>query len=744
MTAEFDALSPAFCADFEKILDKRFRLSPNEVFYSCMDVLKAHSVCKYEDSLAPTLFLCHWVNRGTLMLNPKRMHGNGKKIHLGGADLSQLVNSYCIELALSGEHRKLNLQKNADLVKRAKGLIAVINLTERYLSLGCGHTVGFSKAAMSGTKTSEKDIADRDGNIDLALLCRNAVFKIMLTKGWGWWVIPAIVDIKYPAFARIAQKALNVANQIAQEIGDLEVGMTIPEYLADKAISTDDEWKDIVTNLVRDSGANCLGWTDSIIKFVQSYSGGPGAPLMKFIHNVAQQYQCTHSLGPVLWNAISNCVFYDRVDEHNLLRVAMMLLALSADKEQGSPFPTILRPSDITKVASKASAPNAKLYEKTLKDALAIAEICRSNMAGVPVGTCAETDGNEISAFVGELGQLFVRVGGLATNKGAQGLEGVQRPLPEIKAMFLAQMSEAVGKPIKFPSWGDVATVAEKKVPAASAAIACASTSLEDHNDPKFILRRNGIVKGVMMVERDVGSPASIDRAFIVVAIKGDKLSLKQASPFLENPIETTISVDDALTKWTLFKCEIPKKVHVGHLTPSLLTKIEPMRIKLWQALMAAQVRNLITQSLQFWRKPDSVRAGKDFKKGELVLFPIAPYSHIGIVGSAATISLGKQEIAGLADVEFFLQPLSKPSPDKEGNYSEKAIWQAYWWIGVSHRQQDANMELCNEDSKGFSFPCYKNNVAVMSGQPLTTYVAPPVRTSIVPKAKGAKAQRKS
>ncbi len=218
MTAEFDALSPAFCADFEKILDKRFRLSPNEVFHNCMDVLKAHSVCKYEDSLAPTLFLCHWVNRGTLMLNPKRMHGNGKKIHLGGADLSQLVNSYCIELALSGEHRKLNLQKNADLVKRAKGLIASINSTERYLSLGCGHTVGFCKAAVTGTVTCESDIAGRDGKIDRPLLERNAVFKKMLTDGWGWWVIPAPVDSKYPAFARIAQKALNVANQIAKRL----------------------------------------------------------------------------------------------------------------------------------------------------------------------------------------------------------------------------------------------------------------------------------------------------------------------------------------------------------------------------------------------------------------------------------------------------------------------------------------------------------------------------------------------
>jgi hypothetical protein len=372
-------------------------------------------------------------------------------------------------------------------------------------------------------------------------------------------------------------------------------------------------------------------------------------------------------------------------------------------------------------------------------------------MQGASV-TSAPTDSasgrNEISAFVLELGQLFVRVGGLATKRGVQGPEGVQRSLPEIKALFLDQMTEAVGKPVKFPSWGDLTTVEAMPAPSASSANAsharATCTSLEDQNDPKYILQRNGIAQDVMMVEKDVGSAPHIDRAFIVVAINGDKLSLKQASPFLDTPLERVISVDDALNKWNTFKCDIPKQVHVGQLTPKELTKIEPMRIKLWQALMAAQERNPITKSLQFWRKPDAVRAGKDFKKGELTLFPIAPYSNIGLVGSASATSLGKHTIVDVDDVEFFLHSLAKPSPDKEGNYEEKAIWQAYWWIGVVHQQQEANMELCAEDSKGFSFPCYTNCVPVKSGEALTKYVALTTRTSLVPKPKGAKAQRKS
>ena len=277
---ECSALTPQFCSAFEESLHKRFKLSPNETLQACIETLKTHNLCKFETPLSPTLFLCHRLNRGSLMLNYQRVHLNAKTIHFGGADANQLGNSYCIELSLSGDHRRMNLLKNRDLVKRSGGLIADINDSEKYLSLGCGHTVAFCKAAVAGTKTCEPEIAGRDGTIDRALLERNPVFKKMITTGWGWWVIPAEVDIKYPEFARICQKALNIANQVGQEIGDLEVGMTIVEYIEDTDLYADADWKQRIVALVKDSGASCAGWTPAIITFVEEFSGGKDGPLM--------------------------------------------------------------------------------------------------------------------------------------------------------------------------------------------------------------------------------------------------------------------------------------------------------------------------------------------------------------------------------------------------------------------------------------------------------------------------------
>ncbi len=59
----------------------------------------------------------------------------------------------------------------------------------------------------------------------------------------------------------------------------------------------------------------------------------------------------------------------------------MALLALSAEKEQASPFPTIFDKYAVTKVAGKAGAAEAKELENMLKDAVDIAEICRNNDA---------------------------------------------------------------------------------------------------------------------------------------------------------------------------------------------------------------------------------------------------------------------------------------------------------------------------------------------------------------------------
>ena len=57
-------------------------------------------------------------------------------------------------------------------------------------------------------------IADECGILNIHLLEKNGQYKKMLREGWEWCIVPAAVDIMFPAFAKIAQQALNISNHI--------------------------------------------------------------------------------------------------------------------------------------------------------------------------------------------------------------------------------------------------------------------------------------------------------------------------------------------------------------------------------------------------------------------------------------------------------------------------------------------------------------------------------------------------
>ena len=104
---------------------------------------------------------------------PHNAHRNGLRIHTVGADLKQLTNALCMELATTGSRRQEHIDKNEALIKRAGGLLPPINGSERYITLGCGHTVTICKQAQIEGRTSEKALQRADDEcIDLQMLCK--------------------------------------------------------------------------------------------------------------------------------------------------------------------------------------------------------------------------------------------------------------------------------------------------------------------------------------------------------------------------------------------------------------------------------------------------------------------------------------------------------------------------------------------------------------------------------------------
>jgi hypothetical protein len=204
------------------------------------------------------------------------------------------------------------------------------------------------------------------------------------------------------------------------------------------------------------------------------------------------------------------------------------------------------------------------------------------------------------------------------------------------------------------------------------------------------------------------------------------------------------MSLSEFFEMWALSIMDIPVKLDVTQHTSGQLTVVEMLKVKIWPAVIASEYKNQIARSLQFWRKPDVIRTTRDIKKGELCLSPIVPLSNITTKGHANYMSLGKHTVLDDNEMEFFLVPLAKPQPDESGAYDPDNTWQAFWWIVPTSDKQLVNMELTHEEMKGIEVPVMCNTVSLKSNTVLMKYVPAVQRVSIVPKAKGAKAPRKS
>ena len=86
-----------------------------------------------------TDILPHPKNRGGAMLNGYNAHENGADIFHVGCNLKELHSSMCFELSPHQAERNFQIEKNEELVKASKGLLAELNGGES----GSGHLAAF-------------------------------------------------------------------------------------------------------------------------------------------------------------------------------------------------------------------------------------------------------------------------------------------------------------------------------------------------------------------------------------------------------------------------------------------------------------------------------------------------------------------------------------------------------------------------------------------------------------------------
>ena len=276
--------------------------------------------------------------------------------------------------------------------------MAEINGGERYITLGCGHTMAFCKHANASGKTCEKILMCQDSDqIDVQKLFANVNYKTMIVEGWSWEIVPAIIDELWHAFARIAQRALNTQNHVSTEVGELETCMTIAASADDPGMRDLPDWKALAIENVVSLCVPCAHYSNTLLEFIVTHGGGTGAPLIVFMDAVAKQFSCNVSLGQGFWEALTHTQFASKTRKFPLLRVALGLANMTGDKLEDG-IARLLKKEMVAGFTNKAKIGEAIKADDALQSAMDIAKA----LGGVDV-------------VLKPLGQMFVRIGLLWT-----------------------------------------------------------------------------------------------------------------------------------------------------------------------------------------------------------------------------------------------------------------------------------------------------------------------------------------
>ena len=661
----------------------------------------------------PKLMFVHQKNRASLGLSWHNVHRNGAKIYSVGADLKQLTNAYAFEMQPDGELRAAQIEKNSSLIRRSGGLLAEPSGFERMVTVGCGHTVAFCRAAKALCRTPQAEIADENGQIDCSKLCKDAQLGRMINVGWPWTIIPAKIDELYPEFADIAQKALNASNHVATMVGEIEVSKTVADIMMDGKES----WEQDAIAVVQSMGAPSAPYAKTLMEYVKTYGGGAGAPLIVLVDSVAKTFQCNATLGESYWKAVVQLSFYDKYKKHPLIRVGLILANLTSPKSEDG-IAKLLVKGDVSKVANKQNAPEAASVETTLEEGLHIMQtLVKANQL--------------LDQTVGPIGRLLVRAVLKLVKKEKEGREAVEYSYEEIKNKYLQELSAESGKPVGFGKWDAEVKAAQAAEPAtgteaARPAAKPIASALHELSDPVIIASQHGFKVGDIVSERMVEGGLGPESLFTIKHIS-DITELVTTCAYNHDPMTVKIQTIGGLTEgWAKRNADPPYLLTVGESRVASSIKVDRMKAALYVAV--AESGEHATTGLEFYRRPDRVYTIERFNKGALVLGPMTGLANITTKNTGNTWLLGTFD-----NIEYYAIPPPKAPNDKDGHKDSLEKWKAdyhlaaFWWIvcDITDDEDEANMEVVSKRFGGKTINVLQNSEGLAANTRLRIYKEP-------------------
>ena len=239
----------------------------------------------WKQQLLASQVLVHPSNRCGQLINCFDAHNKGHMVLSIGCKLEKLNESMCFEVARDATKKQAQIQANTALATAAKGKVASVSGTERYLSVSSSHITQFVRAVAAGTCTTEHEALAKINNglltIDsLLAIFQDSGFETMVKSGWPWTVISAEVEEHFPWMPAFLQGSLNTSQQVMSTPTEMEQAMSLAFWF-EQTNSVDQAIK-----YTKESMPLCAHYVPCIAQWVVKYGGGSGFPLVKLLQNI--------------------------------------------------------------------------------------------------------------------------------------------------------------------------------------------------------------------------------------------------------------------------------------------------------------------------------------------------------------------------------------------------------------------------------------------------------------------------
>ncbi len=681
------------------------------------EILVQHNLASVKDDVHTDTICVHNSNRGTLGLNPHDVHKNLLGIDTIGVDPLHLNGCSVFELSQGEPKRSQQIAFNMKLIEASQGLLANLTGKEDSASVGSSHFVAGCRAVNHKCRTPHPEIAHEGFLLPDRFRKKDKRMAKVLDKGMsGVRHYKSVCETVWPDLPGLVQRALNSSHNVTSLSTEPQVMCNIAELDQTRSSATSFEQ---MLEAMRMSNPPCAGYMNTIGKLAVEIGGGPGVPLVKFLHRFGASFGVNKSLGEEFLKALADLSVPGGMDSIAYVKIGFMATNLSCDVSRVKDgFARLLVPSDVEKLKSTLGKKKLISLNPEMREAW---EVCAMLLQQ------GNLDEQQFDMLVGK---CFVRHILILCSKDGQGKETKAYESHEnVRLALIRSIVRETSEDVNLGAWdvhkdamtNDVANDAEgsaTKRPKLQGHDGL--KSIDEQLSPTVVLKNKGFENGSLVKEQGVSNDV-----FVISHIVGSTVIMKRCTLFSEDGALYQIECKTLMDNWALHRGNLPSLLQYAP-PPALEDKQfqnDELRYIAFSALRDAHTQRESTD-LHYAFAPSGVLAKSDVSKSRLKLMPLTSMDHLQIM-KPDDKKVGLYMMVGTQKV--LITQLPKPSEKTPAGEMQKYVFVPFFWVDSTNDTAKVNMTMqtitVKHHDKTVVMPMLVNSVALTKHTRLYKYV---------------------